>query len=138
MEIAKIKDIYANFSHNTDTYVDFKKVALRDVIEQPLTINFSRLKLYLAVNNTNITGLSFYNNFGEVKNGFSFIVNGINYYGVVDHNTVKTFCIHSVDKKENLSPSIENLSKLLKDENLYLVDWRQMKVMDENSIGMGL
>jgi hypothetical protein len=39
-----------------------------------------------------------------------------------------------VENKESLKPAIESLSKLLKDEKLYLVDWIHMKVIDENSV----
>jgi len=45
-EIAKIKDIYDNFSHKSETYTAFKNVAVRDLINQPLSIEFSKLKSY--------------------------------------------------------------------------------------------
>jgi hypothetical protein len=138
LEIEKIKDVYDHFSQKTDSYTAFKKVALRDIIKEPLAVDFSKLKSYLSVNNAQIKGVSLYNNSGQVRNGFSFTVNGITYYGVLNNNTVQTFCIHSIDGKENLKTSIENLSKFLKGESLYLIDWVRMKVIDENNIGTEL
>lgn len=134
-EIAKIKDIYDNFSHKGDTYWGFKKVAVRNLIKKPLTINFQKLKSYLSDNNLKIKGVSLYNNPGQVRNGFSYTANGIDYYGLFDDNkNVKTFCIDALDNQESLKSSIEKLSKLLATEKLYLIDWRQMKVFDETNI----
>lgn len=134
-EIAKIKDIFDNHSHKSDTYIAFKEVAVRDLITQPLTIEFHKIKSYLSDKDILISGVSLQNNPGQVINGFSFSANGIDYYGQLDgNNKVKWLCIYSDESKESLKSSIERLSKLLKSENLYLVDWRQMKVFDETNI----
>jgi hypothetical protein len=134
-EIAKIKDIYVNHSHKGDTYTAFKEVAVRDLITQPLAIEFLKVKSYLADKDIPIYGVSLQNNSGQVRNGFSFSANGIDYYGQLDENKkIKWFCIYSAESQESLKSSIGRLSKLLATENLYLVDWRQMKVFDEVNI----
>ena len=66
--------------------------------------------------------------------GFFFNVNGVNYYGLVDNNIVKTFCIYSADSDQDLKASTVNLAKFLATENLYLIDWRAMHVFDETNI----
>lgn len=134
-EITKIKDVYDNHSHKGDTYTAFKKVTVRDLITQPLSIDFSELQACLSDKKLTINGLSLHNNPGQVKNGFSFSANGIDYYGQLDDTKkVKWFCIYSVDSQESMKASIDKLSKLLATENLYLVDWRQMQVFDETNI----
>ena len=133
-EMSKIKDIYDNYSQKIDTLTAFKKVAVRELIKQPLIVDFSKLKSYLMDGDNPIKGISLYNNPGQVRNGFSFTANGINYYGILDDKNVKTFCIYSADSKQGLKASFTKLSKFLKDENLYIVDWRRMKVIDENNI----
>jgi hypothetical protein len=134
-EIAKIKDIYDNHSHKSGTFTGFKEVAVRNLITQPLTIDFFKLKSYLTDKNIIINGLSLYNNPGQVRNGFSFFAKGIEYYGQLDDNKkVKWFCIYWADSQESLKSSIDNLSKLLETEKLYLVDWRLMKIFDETNI----
>lgn len=134
-EVAKIKDVYDNHSHKGDTYTAFKKVEVRELITQPLTIDFSKLQTYLSDKKITLRGVSLHNNPGQVKNGFSFSVNGIDYYGQFDETKkVKWFCIYSADSQESLRSSIDKLSKLLASEKLYLVDWRQMKVFDETNI----
>jgi hypothetical protein len=134
-EIAKIKDIFDNHLHKGDTYTAFKKVAVRDLINQPLTIDFSLVKTFLTDEKLVVRGLSLENNAGQVRNGFSFIARGIEYYGQFDDNgKVKWLGIYSVESNESLKSSIPSLTRLLTDLNLYLVDWRQMKVFDEQSI----
>ncbi len=133
-EIENIKDIFDNHTHKSETYTAFKKVAVRDLIPQPLTIDFSKLKSYLTDKPIKMQGLGLENNAGQVKDGFYFSVNGVNYYGVLDNNNVRVFCIYSADSDENLKSATDNLSKLLSKENLYLVDWRAMHVFDESNI----
>lgn len=133
-EIVKIEDIYDNFSHKSETYTAFKKVAVRELITQPLSVDFSKLKSYFTDKKIKIQGFGLENNPGQVKNGFFFAINGVNYYGLVDNNTVKTFCIYSAGSDEELKSSTENLSKFLATEKLYLVDWRAMHVFDETNI----
>ena len=134
-EIAKIKDIFDNFAHKGDTYTAFKKVAVRELITQPLTLDLTEIKSYLADKNLLVKGLSLDNNEGQVRNGFSFTANGVEYYGQFDNNkNVKWFCIYSADNYKSLKSSIPSLSRLLKDKSLYLIDWREMKTLDENSI----
>lgn len=133
-EILKIKDVFDNHTHKSETYHAFKKVAVRDLITQPLTIDFSKLKSYLTDKPIKMQGLGLENNPGQVKGGFYFSVNGVNYYGLADNNIVKTFCIYSADSDESLKSSVDNLSKLLATEKLYLVDWTAMHVFDETNI----
>jgi hypothetical protein len=135
LEISKIKNIYENYSHKADTYIAFKDVAVRDLITQSLNISFQKIQSSLTNSDITIKGVSLFNNPGQVKNGFSFSANGIKYYGQYDsNNNVKWLCIYLDSSKENLRPSTEGLSMLLKTENLYLVAWIQMKVFDESSI----
>ena len=133
-EIAKIKDIYDNHSHKGDEYTAFKSVALRDLITQPLSLDFSKLKSYLTDKPIKMQGLGLENNSGQVNGGFFFAINGVNYYGVTVNNTVKTFCIYSASSNNDLKSAANNIAKLLATENLYLVDWRSMKVLDETNI----
>jgi hypothetical protein len=134
-EIAKIKDVFDNHSHKGDTYIAFKEVAVRDLINQPLAIDFALVNKFLADSKLVIRGLSLENNVGQVRNGFSFKVHGVEYYGQFDDNgKVKWLGIYSAENNESLKSSIPSLTKLLTDLNLYLVDWRQMKVFDEQNI----
>jgi hypothetical protein len=133
-EIAKIKDIYDNQSHKGDSYVGYKNVAVRDLITEPLTVDFSRLKSYLTDKPIKMQGLGLENNPGQVKGGFFFNINGVNYYGLVDNNIVKTFCIYSSDSEQDLKSATDNLAKFLATEKLYLIDWRAMHVFDETNI----
>ncbi|MES2617773.1 MAG: hypothetical protein V4613_07840 [Bacteroidota bacterium] len=133
-EIADIKNIYDNFSHDGETYSAYKKIAVRKLITQPLSIDFSKLKAYLTNKAISMEGLAIENNPGKVKGGFFFTVNGISYYVVVDNNTVKTFCIYSCDSDAELKAGSVQLAKLLEKEKLYLVDWRAMQVYDEVTI----
>jgi hypothetical protein len=133
-EIAKIKDIYDHHSHKGDGYTAFKNVAVRDLITQPLSVDFSKLKSYLTDKPIKMQGLGLENNSGQVNGGFFFAINGVNYYGLIDNNTVKAFCIYSADSDKDLKSAIDNLTQLLTAENLYLVDWRSMKVFDETNI----
>jgi hypothetical protein len=137
-EIIKIKDIYDNQSHKGENYVGYKNVAVRDLITEPLFIDFSKLKSYLTDKPIKIQGLGLDNNTGQVKGGFFFNINGVNYYGLVDNNTVKTFCIYSSDSEQDLKSATVNLAKLLAAEKLYLIDWRAMHVFDETNIKTGL
>lgn len=79
-------------------------------------------------------GLGLENNPGQVNGGFFFAINGVNYYGLEENNIVKTFCIYSADSEMDLKSATENIAKFLLKENLYLVDWRAMKVFDESNI----
>jgi hypothetical protein len=133
-EIAKIKDVVDNQSHKGGRYVGYKNVAVRDLITEPLSIDFSKLKSYLTEKPIKMQGLGLDNNPGQVKGGFFFNVNGVNYYGVVDNDGVKTFCIYSADSEQELKASTDDLAKLLATEKLYLVDWRAMHVFDETNI----
>lgn len=133
-EISKIKDIVDNQSHKGDSYVGYKNIAVRDLITEPLSIDFSKLTSYLTDKPIKIQGLGLDNNSGQVKGGFFFNVKGVNYYGIVDNNNVKAFCIYSADSEQDLKTSTENLSKLLSTEKLYLIDWRAMHVFDETNI----
>lgn len=137
-EMAKIKNIFDNHSYKGDGYTAFTNVAVRDLITQPLRVNFSKLKSYLTDKLVKMQGLGLENNDGQVKGGFFFAINGVNYYGLADHNTVKTFCIYSADSEQDLKAATDNLAGFLAKENLYLVDWRSMKVFDENTIGTDL
>ncbi|MCA6373870.1 MAG: hypothetical protein IM631_21120 [Cytophagales bacterium] len=134
-EIVKIKNIFDNHLHKGDTYIAFKNVAVRDLINQPLTIDFTLVKTFFADNNLTTRGLSLQNNAGQVKNGFTFTAHGVDYYGQLDDTgKVKWMGIYSAESNESLKASIPHLTKLLADLNLYLVDWRQMKVFDEQNI----
>ncbi len=133
-EMAKIRDIHDNHTHKSESYTAFRKVALRDLIPRPLSIDFSKLTSYLTDQAIKTKGLGLENNSGQVKGGFYFSVNGINYYGLLENNTVKAFCIYSADSEESLKSATTNLSKLLANENLYLVDWRAMSLFDETTI----
>ena len=133
-EILKIKDICDNQSHKGDVYVGYKNVAVRDLITDPLSVDFSKLKSYLTDKPIKIQGLGLDNNPGQVEGGFFFNINGVNYYGVVDNNIVKTFCIYSSHSEQDLKSATANLAKLLATEKLYLIDWRAMHVFDETNI----
>lgn len=133
-EISKIKDIYDNHSHKGDGYMGFKEIAVRDKITQPLRLDFTKLKSYLTDKPIEILGLGLENNEGQVRNGFYFTIDGIGYYGVLEHNFVTAFCIYSTESDEQLKAATTRLSKLLEMENLFLVDWRSMLVFDETSI----
>ena len=133
-EFAKIKDIYDNYSHKSKTYTAYKQVAVRDLITQPLTVDFTKLKSYLTGKEIKMQGLGLENNSGQVKNGFFFNADGVNYYGLLDNNKVKTFCIYSADNNERLKSATIKLSKFVEEEKLYLVDWRAMKMYDEITI----
>jgi hypothetical protein len=133
-ELAKIKDILDNQSHEGKGYVAYKKVAVRDLITESLSINFPKLKSYLTDKPIKMQGLGLDNNPGQVKGGFFFNVNGVNYYGVLENNIVKTFCIYSADSEQALKASTNNLAKFLSTEKLYLVDWRATHVFDETNI----
>lgn len=134
-EIEKIKDVYDNHTHKGGSYTAFKKVAVRELITQPLTVDFAKLKSYFTDNDLELVGVSLDNHLGQVKSGFSFTIDGITYYGLLDgNNNVITFCIYSADSQESLKASADNLSYILETENLYLVDWRAMNVFDESNI----
>jgi hypothetical protein len=133
-EIVKIKDIYDNYSHKGNDYIAFKKVAVRNLITQPLAINFTKLKSYLSDKEIKFQGLELQNNPGQVKGGYFFTVDGVNYYGLVDNNIVSSFCIYSADSNQQLKAAGDKLAKFLEKENLYLVDWRAMHVFDEKNI----
>lgn len=133
-EIAKIKDIYDNFSQKSESYTAFTNVALRELIKQPLSIDYSKLKSYFLSNKLKTKGLRLDNNPGQVKGGFYFSYMGINYYGIVENGLVKTFCIYSADSEDDLKSAINILSNILSKEKLYLVDWRPMTVLDDTNI----
>jgi len=134
IEIAKIKDIVDNQSLKGESYMGYKNIAVRELITEPLSIDFSLLKSYLTGKPIKMQGLGLDNNPGQVKGGFFFNINGVNYYGVSENNIVKTFCIYSADSKQDLKASTESLAKFLATEKLYLIDWRAMHVFDETNI----
>lgn len=133
-EMDEVREIYENHSEKNDTYTFFTKVAIRKRIRQPLYIDYSKLRSYLADNELALKGISVIRNSAQIKDGFSFTINGITFYGILDRGIIKTFCIHTSEGNEDLQLPAEQLSRLLKNENLYVVDWCKMKVMDENTI----
>lgn len=133
-EILKIKDVYDNHAHKSETYTGYKKVAVRNLITQPLKIEFSKLKSYLGNKEISIGCLGLENNPGKVKNGFFFSLDSINYYGLLENNMVTTLCIYSADSESALRSATSRLSNLLAAERLYFVDWSAMNVFDEKSI----
>jgi hypothetical protein len=132
-EIAGIKNIYDTFSHKTDSFTAFKEMFVRESITKPLQISFSKVKTSLCGNNP-IKGLGLYNNEGRVKNGFAFSNDGITYYGIAENNTVTTLCIYGAESEKDYKTATTKWAKFLKEENLYLVDWRAMGVFDEENV----
>jgi len=130
-EIQEIRDVLENHSHHGDSYTGYRKLTVRELITEPLTVDFEKLKSYLTDDDIELSGVELGNNDGQVNGGFYFSTNGINYYGQRDNQLVGIFCIHSVD---SFGTSLENLSRLLKEENLFLVDWRSATVYDEITI----
>ncbi|WP_276135120.1 hypothetical protein [Polluticoccus soli] len=133
-EVEKIKDIVENQSVKGESQVGYKSVAVRDLITQPLSVEFSKLTSYLTTKPIMLHGLGFDNNPGQVKGGFYFNLNGVNYYGVLDNNQVKVLGIYSAESEQDLKTATGKLSELLAEEKLYLVDWRAMRVFDETNI----
>jgi hypothetical protein len=132
-EFEKIKDIYENHTEKRDSaFLGFKKLSVRELITSPVLIDKTALKILSGNNRFNGVALS--NNQGQVKNGFSFASEGIDYYGQFDGNDkVKWFCIYNVDEDIKRTTT-KKLAAFLKKEKLYLIDWVQMRVFDETNV----
>lgn len=138
-EIAKIKDVYDNHCIRGNGYIGFKKISVRTLITKPLAIDFFKIKTYLANKDIRTGGVSFFGFSDQIINkainGFSFLADGIIYYGELGQdNKVKWLCVSWIIKKD-VDPSAGKLSKLLAEENLYLVDWQRREIFDEANIG---
>ncbi len=132
-EFVKIQDIMDNYKIDSGTY-GYKKVAVRDLIPQPMSVDFSKLISYFPPNTIKLQGLGIENNPGQVRNGFFFSVEGISYFGILDNGKVKTFCIYSADSDAEMKEATVYLSTLLSTEKLYLVSWEGRKLYDETTI----
>jgi len=134
-EIDSINYIFEHKIHKGPHYVSFKEIRVRRLIKQPLSIPIGRILNYLGDGEIKQSGLNILNNSGQVKNGFSFICKGVEYYGIKDNsNNVTTFCISGAESDEDLYNSLKNISKFLKSEKLFLVHWTHTVVFDETNV----
>jgi hypothetical protein len=134
-EIDSITYIFQHKVHQGPSYSGFKEIYVRRLIVQPISIPYHKILGYLGQANSKKSGLIIDNNPGQVKNGFSLICDGVEYYGLKDSkNNVTTFCIYGANSDEDLDKSIKNLSKFLRSEELFLVHWTHSKVFNEANI----
>ena len=134
-EIDSINYIFEHKVHKGPGYLGFKDIYVRRLIEHPLSIPLNRILSYLGGGDTKQSGLAILNNSGRVKNGFSLVCNGVEYYGLKDNkNNVTTFCISGAESDKDLDNGIKKLSKFLKSENLFLVHWTHTIMFDETNI----
>jgi|GEM_PF-4610428 len=136
-EIVKIQDIFTHHSNNDGVYTHFSKVYMREMNVNPVGSGFEKLKSYFG-KDLPLKKVVIYNHPGQVKGGFSFVANGITYYGMTENDTVKSFCIFSAESLDALKAGMEPMAGFLKKEKLLLVDWRKMKVLDEKTLREGL
>jgi hypothetical protein len=134
-ELDSINYIFEHEMHQGKDYSAFKKLHVRRLITNPISISFDKLLEFLADNKKEVSGISITGNNGQVKNGFSLSSNGMNYYGLKDdRNNVSVFCLYGAQSNEALQKSIDRVSKFLATEKLYLVDWIHRKVIDETNV----
>jgi hypothetical protein len=134
-ELDSINYIFDHEMHHGKDYSAFKKLHVRRLITNPISISFDKLLVFLADNEREIAGISITGNDGQVRNGFSLSSNGMNYYGLKDDkNNVSVFCLYGAQSNEALQKSIDRVSKFLATEKLYLVDWIHRRVIDEKNI----
>jgi hypothetical protein len=130
-----INYIFDHEMHHGKDYSAFKKLHVRRLITNPISISFDRLLELLGDNKREIAGISITGNDGQVKDGFFLSSNGMNYYGLKDDkNNVSVFCLYGAQSDEALQKSIDKVSKFLAIEKLYLLDWIPRKVIDEKNI----
>jgi len=134
-EIDSINYIFEHEMHQGPGYSAFKKVHVRRLITKPILLSFDRVKEYLVDTASEMAGITVNGNGGQIKNGFSISSKGLNYYGLRDDtNNVSILCFYGADTDEDLAKSIDNVSRLLATEHLYLVDWVHRKIVDEKNI----
>jgi len=134
-EIDSINYIFQHKIHQGPNYTGFKEIHVRRLIVQPISIPYNKILSYLGRAYKKQSGLIIENNPGQVKNGFSLICDGVEYYGLKDNkNNVITFCIYGANSDEDLDKSIKNISKFLRSEDLFLVHWTHSTIFDETSI----
>jgi hypothetical protein len=133
-EFEKIRDVQDNYTFDSANVFGYKKVAVRDLITQQLSIPLSRLESYFPGKKLSLEGLAIKNHPGQVKNGFYFQEGGISYLGILENGIVKILCIYSSESDAEWNEAVPYLSTLLKKENLYLVDWDYRTITDDKSI----
>lgn len=133
-EFEKIKDVQDNYKFDSASVFGYKKVAVRDLMTQQLSIPLSRLESYFPDKKLSLEGLAIENHPGQVKNGFFFQEGGISYLGILENGIIKTLCIYSSESDSEWAEASPYLSTLLKKENLYLVDWSYRTITDEKNI----
>ncbi len=136
-EIDSINYIYEHELHKGKDYFAYKKLHVRSLLANPVSISLDKVLKYLGDTNKKIAGISVNGNNGQVKNGFSISSKGINYYGITDNtNTVLALGWYGSDNNEALQGSVNMIAKFLLEEDLYLVDWINMKIIDEKNISL--
>lgn len=133
-EFEKIKDVKDNYKFDSASVFGYKKVAVRDLMTQQLSIPLSRLESYFPDKELSLEGLAIKNHPGQVKNGFYFQKGGISYLGILENGIIKTLCIYSSESDSEWTEASPYLSTLLKKENLYLVAWEYRTITDEKNI----
>lgn len=133
-EFEKIRDVQENYMVDSASTFGYKKVAIRDLMTQQLSIPLSRLESYFPGKKLSLEGLAIKNHPGQVRNGFFFQEGGISYLGILENGVIKILCIYSSESDSEWAEASSYLSTLLKKENLYLVDWEYRTITDEKNI----
>jgi len=134
-EIDSITYIFDHEMHQGKDYSAFKNLYVRRLISKPVSLTFEKVKMYLGDSKVKLAGITINGNGGQVKNGFSISSMGFNYYGIKDeNNVVSVLCFYVADTDEGSEISVDKISKFLKAENLYLVDWIHRKIIDEKNV----
>ena len=133
-EFEKIKDVQDNYKFDSASVYGYKKVAVRDLMTQQLSIPLSKLESYFPEKKLKLEGLAIKNHPGQVRNGFFFQEGGISYLGILENGIIKTLCIYSAESDSEWREATPYLSTILKKENLYLVDWSYRTITDEKNI----
>lgn len=134
-ELDSINYIFEHEMHQGKDYSAFKRLHVRLLITNPISISLDKLLKLLSDNNKVLSGISISGNVGQVKDGFSLSSDGMNYYGLKDdRNNVSVFCVYGAQSNEAWKKSIDRISKFLEKENLFLVDWVHRSVIDETNI----
>lgn len=116
IEVAKIKDIWANNSKDRDTsFATFSQCHVRGTIGEPhLRIPLQKLKELLNTNE--IGSLKMKGRF--VENGVGIQTENSSFYGILEGDTITQFCISNYGDK-----SLEEILKITKSFNLIFVNW---------------
>ncbi|MBN8861053.1 MAG: hypothetical protein J0H29_21860 [Sphingobacteriales bacterium] len=134
-EIDSITYIFEHEMHQGKDYSTFKNLYVRRLITKPVSLTFEKVQLYLGDAKNKLAGININGNVGQVKNGFSISSQGFNYYGIKDeNNVVSVLCFYIADTDVGSEISVDKISKFLKAENLYIVDWVHRQIADEKNV----